>query len=79
MMDSMPLQMTFGMIVGNRGFFPDHLAQSGRTEMIAAIERAGYSVVAPGVQDTKFGALRRGPRPPAAQSFSRSMVMPSMG
>ena len=22
--------ITFGMIVGNRGFFPDHLAQSGR-------------------------------------------------
>src|ERR1700676_5151449 len=38
MMDSMPRQMTFGMIVGNRGFFQDHLAQSGRTEMIAAID-----------------------------------------
>src|SRR6202790_3367507 len=57
MMDSMPRQMTFGMIVGNRGFFPDHLAQSGRTEMIAAIEKAGYAVVAPSVQDTKFGAV----------------------
>ena len=56
-MDSMPRQMIFGMIVGNRGFFPDHLAQSGRTEMIAAIEKAGYRVVAPGVQDTKFGAV----------------------
>ena len=30
--------MTFGMIVGNRGFFPDHLAKSGREEMIAAYE-----------------------------------------
>ena len=56
-MDSTPRRMTFGMIVGNRGFFPDHLAQSGRTEMIAAIEKAGHSVVAPGVQDTKFGAV----------------------
>ena len=28
-------KMTFGVIVGNRGFFPGHLAQSGRTEMIA--------------------------------------------
>ena len=34
--------MTFGVIVGNRGFFPDHLAQSGRAEMIAALEKAGY-------------------------------------
>src|SRR5215469_2669051 len=57
MMDAKPRRMTFGMIVGNRGFFPDHLAQSGRSEMIAAIEKAGYSVVAPGVDDTKFGAV----------------------
>jgi L-fucose isomerase-like protein len=57
MMDAKPRRMTFGMIVGNRGFFPDHLAQSGRTEMIAAIEKAGYAVVAPGIQETKFGAV----------------------
>src|SRR5579862_7571533 len=56
-MDAKPRRMTFGMIVGNRGFFPDHLAQSGRSEMIAAIEKAGYGVVAPGVEDTKFGAV----------------------
>jgi L-fucose isomerase-like protein len=56
-MDAKPRRMTFGMIVGNRGFFPDHLAKSGRTEMIAAIEKVGHSVVAPGVQDTKFGAV----------------------
>jgi L-fucose isomerase-like protein len=56
-MEANPRRMTFGMIVGNRGFFPDHLARSGRTEMIAAIESAGHSVVAPGVQDTKFGAV----------------------
>ena len=28
--------MTFGLIVGNRGFFPDHLAKTGREQMIAA-------------------------------------------
>jgi len=49
--------MTFGMIVGNRGFFPDHLAQSGRSEMLAALEKAGYQAVAPGPEDTKFGAV----------------------
>jgi L-fucose isomerase-like protein len=48
---------TFGVIVGNRGFFPDHLAQSGRAEMLAAIEKAGYQAVAPGPEDTKFGAV----------------------
>jgi L-fucose isomerase-like protein len=49
--------VTFGIIVGNRGFFPDHLAQTGRTEMIAAIERAGYAAVALGPEETKFGAV----------------------
>src|SRR5260370_30243754 len=49
--------MTFGLIVGNRGFFPDHLAQSGRVDMIAAIERAGHKVVALGVNDSKYGAV----------------------
>ena len=49
--------ITFGMIVGNRGFFPDHLAKSGREDMIAAIEKAGYAVVTVGAEDTKFGAI----------------------
>jgi L-fucose isomerase-like protein len=49
--------MTFGLVVGNRGFFPDHLAQSGRTEMIAAIEGAGHTVVAVGPEETKYGAV----------------------
>ena len=29
-----PSPVTIGLIVGNRGFFPDHLARSGREEMI---------------------------------------------
>ena len=45
--------VTFGMIVGNRGFFPDHLAKSGREEMIAAIKKAGHHVVAVGTEETK--------------------------
>jgi len=49
--------VTFGVIVGNRGFFPDHLAQSGRAEMLAALENAGYGAVAPTPQETKYGAV----------------------
>jgi L-fucose isomerase-like protein len=49
--------MTFGLIVGNRGFFPDHLARSGREQMIAALEAAGHRVVVPGPEDTKYGAV----------------------
>ena len=49
--------VTFGLIVGNRGFFPDHLAKSGREEMISVLERAGYGVVAVGPEETKHGAI----------------------
>src|SRR5262245_27829672 len=49
--------MTFGMIVGNRGFFPDHLAKSGREEMIAAIESGGHRVIALAPQESKYGAV----------------------
>jgi L-fucose isomerase-like protein len=57
MMNANPRPVTFGMIVGNRGFFPDHLARSGRTEMLAAIEKAGYHSVAVTAEETKFGAI----------------------
>jgi len=57
--------MTFGLIVGNRGFFPDHLAKSGREEMIAAIERAGHKVVALAPEESKYGAVES--RPEAAR------------
>jgi len=49
--------MTLGMIVGNRGFFPDHLAKSGREDMLAVLAAAGVNVIAPGTEDTKYGAV----------------------
>jgi len=49
--------MTFGIIVGNRGFFPDHLAKSGREEMIAVLTAAGYGVVCLDPAQTKYGAV----------------------
>jgi L-fucose isomerase-like protein len=50
-------KMTMGVIVGNRGFFPDHLAKSGREEILSALERAGINAVALGVEETKYGAV----------------------
>jgi len=50
-------KMTIGIIVGNRGFFPDHLAKSGREEMIRAIENAGMDVVALTPDQSKYGAV----------------------
>ncbi len=49
--------MKLALIVGNRGFFPDHLAESGRREMLAVLANAGVEVIAPSTEDTKFGAI----------------------
>jgi len=49
--------VTLGLIVGNRGFFPDHLARSGRDEMIAILQQAGVQVVVLGPEETKYGAV----------------------
>ena len=38
-------KMTMGVIVGNRGFFPDQLAKTGREEMMHAVEKAGMDCV----------------------------------
>ena len=50
-------KMTMGLIVGNRGFFPDHLAKSGREEMIRVLEAAGMDVVALTPEESKYGAV----------------------
>ena len=48
---------TFAVIVGNRGFFPDHLAKSGRKNMLGILEKNGFDAVALSMQDTKYGAV----------------------
>jgi L-fucose isomerase-like protein len=50
-------KMTMGLIVGNRGFFPDHLAKSGREEMIKTLESVGMDVVVLGPEESKHGAV----------------------
>ena len=50
-------KMTMGVIIGNRGFFPDHLAKSGREEMIRALEKAGMDCVVLGPAESKYGAV----------------------
>jgi L-fucose isomerase-like protein len=48
---------TFGIIVGNRGFFPDHLAKSGRKNILEVLKKNGFGSVALSMQDTKYGAI----------------------
>ncbi len=50
-------KMTMGMIVGNRGFFPDHLAKTGREEMMRVLQGAGMDVVVLGPEQSKHGAV----------------------
>jgi L-fucose isomerase-like protein len=50
-------KMTMGVIVGNRGFFPDHLAKSGREEILAALRKAGMSAIALSPEESKYGAV----------------------
>jgi L-fucose isomerase-like protein len=50
-------QMTMGVVVGNRGFFPSHLATSGRLEMVAALEAAGIKPIVLTPEETAHGAV----------------------
>ena len=50
-------KITMGLIVGNRGFFPDHLAKSGREEMLRVLAGASMDVVALSPEESKYGAV----------------------
>jgi L-fucose isomerase-like protein len=54
-------KMTFGVIVGNRGFFPDHLAKTGREEIISVLEAAGARAIVLGPEQSKYGAVETYP------------------
>src|SRR6266581_2413336 len=49
--------MVLGVIVGNRGFFPDHLARSGRRDMISALTARGIKPIILDESESKFGAV----------------------
>ena len=50
-------KMTFGVVVGNRGFFPDQLAKTGREEIIKVLEAAGARPVVLSPEESKYGAV----------------------
>ncbi|HYV99566.1 MAG TPA: L-fucose/L-arabinose isomerase family protein [Gemmatimonadaceae bacterium] len=49
--------VTVGVIVGNRGFFPGHLARTGRDEILKALAAEGIRTVILGVKETNYGAV----------------------
>ena len=50
-------KMTFGVIVGNRGFFPDHLAKTGREEILSVLQGVGATAIVLGPEQSKYGAV----------------------
>ena len=50
-------KMTMGLIVGNRGFFPGHLAETGRQDMIRVLQGSCMDVVALSTEQSRYGAI----------------------
>ena len=48
---------TFGVIIGNRGFFPGILARDGRGEVLRVLQEQGYRAICLTPEDTKFGSV----------------------
>jgi L-fucose isomerase-like protein len=49
--------VTLGLIVGNRGFFPAHLCDSGRKTMLSVLAEEGIQVVALTPEETTYGSV----------------------
>jgi len=50
-------QVTLGVIVGNRGFFPDHLCTTGRQTILQVLEKAGVKAIIVDEDATPFGSI----------------------
>jgi L-fucose isomerase-like protein len=49
--------VTLGVIVGNRGFFPSHLCDSGRKTVLSVLEQEGIKSICLTPEDTSYGAV----------------------
>lgn len=48
---------TFGVLVGNRGFFPSELCEAGRSRMLKVLEEEGFKTVVLSPEDTPYGSV----------------------
>ena len=46
---------TFGVIVSNRSFFPDHLVAAAREKLLACMKEWGHDVITLSTEDTYMG------------------------
>ena len=65
---------TIGVIVGNRGFFPDSVAIDGREEVLAVLQDEGFDTVCLTPQDTKFGTVDTFPDAKACAELFRKNI-----
>jgi L-fucose isomerase-like protein len=61
-----------GVIVGNRGFFPGHLAETGRAELLAVLADQDIDAVALGPGDSAYGAVESRDEAKACASLLRA-------
>jgi L-fucose isomerase-like protein len=50
-------KVTLGLLIGNRGFFPAHLCETGRKEILRVMGEEGIDAVALSPEATKHGAV----------------------
>ncbi|MBI5961262.1 MAG: fucose isomerase [Chloroflexi bacterium] len=53
----MKQKITLGLIVGNRGFFPGHLCETGRKVILDVLKKEGIKVIALDPKDTEYGSV----------------------
>ena len=46
---------TFGVLISNRSFFPDHLVLTAREQLLSSLEAWGHKVVTLSTEDTNMG------------------------
>ncbi len=49
--------LTLGVIVGNRGFFPGHLCETGRKTILEVLQQEGINAVILGTGETPYGSV----------------------
>jgi len=54
---SVSSQPVLGVIVGNRGFFPDHLCETGRKTILNVLAEEGITPITLSTEATKFGSV----------------------
>jgi L-fucose isomerase-like protein len=50
-------KITFGVIVGNRGFFPDVLAKEGRKNILEVLKKNDFEAICLSGKDTNYGVV----------------------